>query len=120
VTETSRLDTTACALASALDALGDALARADAAAIAGSESALGACVGTFRRAAADALGSGATLTPAALAAVTSALSRCRRLGLSLTLLTGTSPAPCDAPQAYTPVGLPLLAPDGGAFLTARG
>ena len=118
--ETSRLDTTARALVSALDALGDALAQADVAAIADSESMLGACVGAFRSEATDALASGTPLTPGAIAAMTSALSRCRRLGLSLTLLTGASTTPVDAPQAYTPVGRPLLASDGGSFLTARG
>jgi hypothetical protein len=111
---------TAHALASALDALGDALAQADAAAIADSESVLGACVGAFRSEATHAIGSGAILANDAIAAMTSALSRCRRLGLSLTLLTGASAEPVDAPQAYSPVGRPLSSSDGGTFLTARG
>lgn len=105
---------------SALDALGDALANADVAAIADSEVVLGACVGAFRSDAADALASGVPLTPGAIAAMTSAVSRCRRLGMSLTLLTGTAPAPVDAPQAYTPVGRPLMPSDGASILTARG
>lgn len=120
MTETSRLDTTACAVASALDALGDALAQADVTAIADNESTLGACVGAFRLEAAHALERGTTLTEGVANDLTSALMRCRRLGLSLTLLAGASPASSDGPQAYTPVGRPLVASDGGAFLTARG
>jgi hypothetical protein len=120
VTETSRLSTTAHALGQALEALAEALAQVRPEAIEASEHEIQAQAQAFTEAAADAVRSGDTLAPAQAVAVTAALARCRRLGFSLSLLTGLQPAVPDAPRGYTPVGRPLTAPGGGAFLTARG
>jgi hypothetical protein len=120
VTEASRLSTTAQALALALETLGDTLAQARYQGMADSETAIDARVGAFRSAALEAAATGEALTPDDARVLTAALSRCRRLGVSLTLLTGSSAPPADAPCAYTPVGLPLSQADGGSFLTARG
>jgi hypothetical protein len=120
VIETSRLNATAHALGLALEALADALAHADGAAIAASERSLDVRTEEFRAAAAAAVAAGEPLAPTATVIMTTALSRCRRLGFSLSLLAGpTAPTP-DAPHGYTPVGRPLSAADGGTFLTARG
>lgn len=120
MTETSRLSTTAQALALALETLGDSLAQARYQGMADSETAIDARVGAFRHAALEAAVTGEALTADDARVLTTALSRCRRLGVSLTLLTGSSAAPADAPSAYTPVGRPLSQADGGSFLTARG
>jgi hypothetical protein len=120
VTEASRLSTTAQALAAALDTLGDALAQARQQGLSDSETAIEARVAAFRSAADLAAATGEPLTAVDALALTAALSRCRRLGFSLTLLTGSSSDAPDAPRAYTPVGLPLSQSDGGSFLTARG
>lgn len=120
MTEPSRLSTTAQALTIALDTLGDALAHARQQGMADSETVIDGHVRAFRSAALEAAATGESLTPADARLLTTALSRCRRLGLSLTLLTGSSASPADAPCAYTPVGLPRSQSDGGSFLTARG
>ena len=52
--------------------------------------------------------------------MTAALTRCRRLGVSLSLLTGQPTPSSDALPGYTPVGQLVSRPDGGTFLTARG
>ena len=120
MTETSRLSTTAQALGQALEALADALAQARPEAIEASRHRIEACAQAFRQAAADAGRTGDSLAPAQAVVVTAALTRCRRLGVSLSLLTGHQIVLADAPRAYTPVGRPLTTPDGGSFLTARG
>ena len=120
MTETSRLSTTADALEQALAALGDALAHADQDAITACQQVIAATSGDFRAAAADASARGDALAPARAVAVMTALARCRRLGFSLSLITGQLPTPSDAPRGYTPVGRPVAAADGGTFLTARG
>ena len=120
MTETSRLSTTAHALGLALDALADALAQGRPEAIEASEHQIEARAQAFTQAATDAVRTGDTLAPEQAMAVTAALARCRRLGFSLSLLTGHQPVAADAPRGYTPVGRPLTAPGGGAFLTARG
>jgi hypothetical protein len=120
VSETSRLSTTADALARALAALGDALVQADDRAIAACEQVIEATSGDFRAAALDAGPVDDALSPASAVAVMSALARCRRLGFSLSRLTGQSPTPSDAPRGYGPVGRPVAPADGGTFLTARG
>jgi len=120
VTGTSRLSTTADALAQALATLGDALARADHDAITACQREIEAASADFCVAAADASGGGDTLAPARAVAVMTAMTRCRRLGFSLSLLMGHSPTPFDAPRGYTPVGRPVAMADGGTFLTARG
>jgi hypothetical protein len=120
VTETSRLSTTADALARALEGLGDALAQADAAAIAASEALIETRSGAFRAAALQARTAGETLPPSSSEALSRALARCRLLGLSLNRLTGQPATTPDAPRGYTPVGRPVAQADGGTFLTARG
>ncbi|AMY10409.1 hypothetical protein LuPra_03639 [Luteitalea pratensis] len=120
MTETSRLSTTADALARALAALGDALAYADQDAITACQHVIEATSGDFRAAAVDGSANGDTLTPAHAVAVMTALARCRRLGLSLSLMAGQSPATLNAPRGYSPVGRPVAQSGGGTFLTARG
>ena len=120
MTETSRLTVTAHALGLALEALADALAHADVSAITASEQTLEVRTEEFRAAAAAAVAAGDSLAPTAAVIMTTALSRCRRLGFSLSLLAGPAAPPPDAPHGYTPVGRPLSAADGGTFLTARG
>lgn len=120
MTGTSRLSTTADALAQALAALGDALVQADEGAITACRHAIEATSGDFRAAAAVARTIDEALPPARAIAVMSALARCRRLGFSLSLMTGQSPTPSDAPRGYGPVGRPVAQADGGTFLTARG
>jgi hypothetical protein len=120
VTEASRLSSTAQALGQALAALGDALAQGRHESIAVSQALIDARVREFRAAAAAAVASGATLGPDEVRVVTTALSRCRRLGDSLTMLTGHLSSSPDSPCGYTPVGRPLSHADEGSFVTARG
>jgi len=120
VSETSRLSTTADALAQALAALGDALAQADHDAIAACQHAIDTTSGDFRAAAAAASAIGDTLHPAQALSVMAALARCRRLGCSLSLLAGASPMPSESLHGYSPVGRPVAPSDGGTFVTARG
>lgn len=120
MTETSRLSTTAHALGLALEALADALAHVRPEAIEASELQIEVRASAFRAAAAEAVQTGDSLAPEQALAVTAALARCRRLGSSLSLLTGHQPSAVDAARGYTPVGRPLTAPGGGAFVTARG
>ena len=120
MTEASRLTTTAQALGLALEALGDALAQVRHESIAVSEALIDARVREFRAAAADAAASGDTLVPDEARVVTEALSRCRRLGYSLAMLTGQRSSSPDSPRGYTPVGRPLSHADEGSFVTARG
>jgi hypothetical protein len=114
------LSTTADALALALEDLGDALAQADVAAIAASEALIETRSGAFRAAAAQATTAGDTLPPSLSEAISRALARCRRLGLSLDRLTGQPATRPDDPRGYTPVGRPVAQANGGTFLTARG
>lgn len=117
--EASRLSTTACALGLALDALADALAQVRPEGVAASETDIEACAREFRAAAADAVASGDRLAPIDALRVSAALARCRRLGVSLSLLAGPHTPPPDSPQGYSPVGQPLATGGEGAFLTAR-
>jgi hypothetical protein len=100
--------------------LGDALAQAAPDAIAASEGVIEAASADFCLAAGDARGRGETLPTASAVMVLTALARCRRLGFSLSLITGQPSTPSDAPRAYTPVGRAVAAAGGGTFLTARG
>ena len=114
------MTTTTTALAVALEALGDALVQARPDAIEASEALVAARVEAYRRAVAH-VASGTVIAVAAdtLLRLRAALARCRRLGCSLTLITGQASS-VDTPRAYTPHGQPLAAAGGGAFLTARG
>jgi len=101
--------------------LGDALVQADEAAITGCQHEIAAASRDFHAAAAAAAtGRGDTLDASRAVTLMTALARCRRLGFSLSLLLGTSPAPADSPRGYSPVGRPVVPADGGTFLTARG
>jgi hypothetical protein len=120
VTEASRLSTTAQALGLALEALGDALAQVRHESIVVSEALIDVRVRAFRAAAADAVASGDTLDPDEARGVSEALSRCRRLGSSLAMLTGDRSSFPDSPRGYTPVGRPLSHADEGSYVTARG
>lgn len=119
MTETSRLSSTAQALGLALETLADALAHVRPEAIAASETLIESRAVAFLAAAADAVASGDSLAPERLRTITRALSRCRRLGCSLLLMTGQPAAFPDAPRGYTPVGRPVSPADAGTFLTAR-
>ena len=120
MTEASRLSTTAGALRITLEALADALAQVRPEAIAASETLIEARTRDFRDAAAAAMSTGDVLTPDEASAVRRALSRCRRLGASVSLLAGPRTPPRDSPYGYSPVGEPLPRAGEGAFLTARG
>jgi len=100
--------------------LGDALVQADEAAITGCQHEIAAASGDFHAAAAGAGRRGDTLDAACAVTLMTALARCRRLGFSLSLLLGTSPAPADSLRGYSPVGRPVVPAGGGTFLTARG
>ena len=118
--DSSRLTRAAEALALALDTLGDALAHPRPDAIAAGGAAVEAATLAFRAAAADeGAAAGASAAETALV-IAGALGRCRRLGLSLSLLAGPAATLSDAPRGYTPVGRPTCAADGASFLTARG
>lgn len=119
MTESSRLTTTADALAQALETLAEALAHAQPDQIAASEAALEAGTMAFRAAVADAAACGDDEQDVALV-VSTALARCRRLGSSLTLLTGPTAPAAAGPTGYTPVGRPRSAADGLSLVTARG
>jgi hypothetical protein len=119
VTETSRLSSTAAALGQALEALADALAQARHESMAACEATIEATAHEFRQAAVEAVATGEALTPEQMHILTAALARCRRLGVSLSLLTGQPVPDSETSRGYTPVGRPL--PGGGAtLLTARG
>ena len=120
MSETSRLSTTADALARALATLGDALVQADHDAITACQHVIETASGDFRAAAADASAIGETWPPEQVLSVLAALVRCRRLGCSLSLMAGASPVPAETPRGYSPVGRPVVPADGGTFLTARG
>lgn len=120
VTETSRLSSTAAALGQALEALADALAQARHESIAACESTIETRAHDFRQAAVDAVACGEALAPERMQVLTAALARCRRLGVSLSLLTGQPTADSETPYGYTPVGRPLSSGGGATFLTARG
>ena len=118
--EASRLSTAARALRVSLEALADALAQARLEATADSQTDIEACVRDFRDAATLAMTSGEVLTEAEARHVRDALQRCRRLGLSVTMLAGAwQPTPSVA-HGYSPVGHPLTAAPEAAFVTARG
>jgi hypothetical protein len=118
--EASRLSTTARALRGSLDALADTLALARPEATAAIETEIEARVRDFRDAASIAATAGEQLPLAEVHDVRLALQRCRRLGLSLTLLSTPFRPESVASQGYSPVGHPLPPSSEGAFLTARG
>lgn len=120
MTESSRLTTTAEELAQALETLAEALAHARPDAIAASEAALEAGTIAFRAAVAGAAAGGEATEPDVALVVSAALARCRRLGLSLTLLAGPTAPAAEGPTGYTPVGRPRSAADGLSLVTARG
>ncbi|HTV01662.1 MAG TPA: hypothetical protein VMF13_14035 [Luteitalea sp.] len=118
--EASRLSTAARALRVSLEALADALAQARPEATAHSETDIEVRVRDFRDAAALAATTGEVLPEVEATRVRDALQRCRRLGLSVTMLAGAwHPAPSVA-HGYSPVGHPLNAAPEAAFVTARG
>ena len=118
--EASRLSTAARALWETLEALADALAQAQPEATASTEGDIEARVGDFRDAAMLAVTSGEVLPEGEARRVREALQRCRRLGLSVTMLSGAHRPASATAQAYSPVGQPLTAASEAAFLTARG
>lgn len=117
VSETSRLNGAADALAQALEALAGALVHARPDAMAESAALIETRAQAFRDAAASAPGQSAA--EPSLVAVATALARCRRLGASLSRITGQQPS-VDLPSGYTPVGHPRSQADGASFVTARG
>jgi hypothetical protein len=120
VSETSRLSTTAQALGLAVEALADALVQVRLESIVASEALIDASVRDFRAAVDGAMAVGAAVAPDEARRVAVALARCRRLGHSLSELTGHPRSAPDSPPGYTPVGRPLSHADGGTVLTARG
>jgi len=120
VTETSRLSSTAEALGQALEALADALAQARHESMAACESTIESRARAFRQAAVEAVACGEALQPEQMQVLTAALARCRRLGVSLSLLTGQPAPDAETPRGYTPVGRPLSPGGEATFLTARG
>lgn len=117
--EASRVSSTARALGDTLAALADALAQARPDAVAAGVDDIDARVRDFQEAAAEAVTGGASLPPEDAARVSEALARCRRLGVSLSLLARPFLPPPEAPHGYDPVGQPLSSPGEGAFLTTR-
>lgn len=117
--QASRVTITATALGETLDRLADALAQARPEAVADGAADIEARVRDFQGAAAAAVADGSSVGPADVAPVTRALTRCRRLGASLTLLTRPFAPHPDAPHGYGPVGQPLSANGEGTSLTAR-
>ena len=115
----SRLSTTARALGDTLDALADALAQARPDAVAASAPDIEARVRDFQVASVGASPSGDRLSPEDAERLTDALTRCRRLGVSLSLLVAPFAPPPVSPHGYTPVGQPLPPGGEGTFLTAR-
>lgn len=120
MTDSSRLTTSADALATVLHALAEALAQARPDDLATSQAAVEAGALAFRAAVAESAASGLRAAPDLATAVTGALMRCRRLGLSLSLLAGPTSPSADAPLGYTPVGRLVSSADGTSLLTARG
>ena len=118
--EASRLSTAARALRGSLDALAETLAQARPEATAAIETEIDACVRDFRGAASVAVTAGETLSPTDADALRLALQRCRRLGLSLSLLSAPFRPDPGTSAGYSPVGHPLPSSSEGAFLTARG
>jgi hypothetical protein len=106
-------------LGQALEALADALAQARHESMAACESTIEARAREFRQAAVEAVTTGEALAPEQMQALTAVLARCRRLGGSLSLLTGQPPDPAT-PSGYTPVGRPLSPGGGATYVTARG
>lgn len=117
--QASRVSIAASALGESLEALADSLMQARPDATAAQVTDIDCRVREFQAAAADAVAAGHALADDDVAGVQRALARCRRLGASLTLLTGRfAPAP-DAPYGYGPVGQPLPQAGEGTSLTAR-